>query len=243
MLGKNPGRFQYMLAEKIETRRSHEKRIDPNFLSIFQKSLPSGKKWRNENRPQDMPWDSAGEKVVGRVFAFPTGLLNQIGVKKVLQGVEKGQRNEACFSMAVIHLLEGFSALATEKLLAGWNEKNSVPLPLVEIRKCMASAEKGLKKNQQHYFNAARKRIYEISDEKIKYRHITLPKPRRERKRNHISEWEADILEFGRKKGGKICVNQTRLAGELGASRRSICLALKNLEREGKIKTSVIRKG
>ena len=202
-------------------------------LSVF-------RKWRDENRPQDILGVAPAG---GKVFAFPAGLLRQAGVKKVLQGVEKGQRNDACFSLAVCHLLEGFSSLDAEKILAGWNEKNSVPLPLFEIQKCVRSAEKGLKRNQQHYFNAARKRIWEITGEKIKYRHITPPKPRDERKRSHISEWEGDILELISGKGGKICANQTRLAKKLGAGRRSICMALKNLEKEGKIKVTTIKKG
>lgn len=173
-------------------------------LSIF-------RKWRSKNRPEDIPFEKGRES--GKIYIIPTGLLGEEAIQKILQeGVRKGSRDDACFSLAVCFFLSGFEEEAVEEVLERWNQKNTPPLDTKEIRKCVASAKKGLKKSQQHYFNAARKRIFQITGEYIAFRHITPPKPREERERSHMNEREEDILFELEKKGGKIFGNQSRLA-------------------------------
>lgn len=193
-------------------------------LSLF-------RKWRDENRPEDIP----GQQQKGQVYAFTRGLLLHPGIKQLMQGVSQGQRNEACFALAVAHLITGYSILETEQILLTWNELNSPPLGEKEVLKCVKSAARGLAKDFNHYYNAMRCRVKNITGIEIKYRPITTAKAREERKRSHISEWRHDIIALLHKRGGKLVITQKRLASILGAPLRSVKLVLKQLEAEGLI--------
>jgi hypothetical protein len=116
-------------------------------LSIF-------RKWRDENRPQDAPGQHKGQ-----VFAFTRGLLLHPGIKQLMEGVSQGQRNEACFALAVAHLISGYGIIETEQILLTWNQFNSPPLGEEEILKCVKSAASGLGKDFNHYCNAMRCRV------------------------------------------------------------------------------------
>ncbi len=201
-------------------------------LSIF-------KNWRDKNRPQDAPGPARG----GQVYAFTRGLLAHPGIKQLMQGVSRGFRNEACFSVAVAHLITGFSVPETLQILFSWNQKNLPPMPEREVRKCVGSAAKGLQKNRLHYHNAMRFKIRNLTGTEIKYRPVTPPKPRQQRKRSHIKEWKQDILSLLQKRGDRILITQSRLAETLGAPLRSIKLALAQLEKEGKIFLDAVMRG
>jgi len=200
--------------------------------------LSAFRNWRDENRPADMP----GQSQKGQVYAFTRGLLAHPGVKQLQQGVPKGQRNEACFALAAAHLISGYSVIETEQILLTWNQLNSPPLPEKEVLKCVASAMKGLNKDYQHYYNAMRCKVKNITGIEIKYRPITTVKAREERKRSHISEWRHDIIALLHKRGGKLVITQKQLASILGAPLRSVKLLLNQLEVEGLIyRDSVVR--
>ena len=85
-----------------------------------------------------------------------------------MKGVRHGQRNGACFPLAVAHLLSDFSVLETEQILKSWNRKNFPPMRDREVLKCVKSADKGLKKDYQHYYNAMRMKIRQITGLEIK---------------------------------------------------------------------------
>lgn len=97
-------------------------------------------------------------------------------------------------------------------------------------------------KNYLHYYNAMRQKAREITNINIKYRPITPAKPRGERKRSHIHEYQQDILNLLQKRGGKMPITQSMLAKMLNAPLRSIKLALRELEKSGSIfRDAVIR--
>ena len=204
-------------------------------LSVF-------KNWRDENRPQDMPGQQPKHET-GQVYAFTRGLLAHPGIKQLQKGVQHGQRNEACFALSVAYLISGHSMPETEQILFTWNRKNSPAMPEREVLKCIKSAAKGLQKNFQHYYNAMRCRVRNITGIEIKYRPITPAKPREERKRSHLEEWKQDILSLLQKRGDRILVTQSRLAKTLGAPLRSIKLALEQLEKEGLIYRDSVARG
>lgn len=122
-------------------------------LSIF-------RTWRNEYRPQDAPGQQGQ---TGQVYAFTRGLLSHPAVKKIMKGVQHGQRNEACFSLAVAYLISGYSMPETEQILKSWNRKNLPEMQGNEVQKCISSAAKGLQKDYAHYYNAMRFKIRNIT--------------------------------------------------------------------------------
>ena|GEM_PF-4282706 len=107
----------------------------------------------------------------------------------------------------------------------------------------MKSAARGIEKNYQHYYNAMRSKIREIAGIEIKYRPVSPRKAREERKRTHISEHEQDILNLTFKRGGKLCVKQTKLAELLDAPLRSIKAAIKNLTKATGVIIKTIQRG
>lgn len=119
-----------------------------------------------------------------------------------MRGVNQGYRNEACFALAVAHLITGCSILETEQILLTWNQLNSPPLGEKEVLKCINSAAKGLAKDFNHYYNAMRYKIKNITGLVIKYRPVNATKPRKERKRSHINEWKEDLIALLQKRGG-----------------------------------------
>ena len=202
-------------------------------LSVF-------RNWRDENRPQDMPGQQQRK---GQVYAFTAGLLSHPAIKRLKQGVSKGHRDNACFSLAVAHLLSSYSTVETEQILLTWNQLNTPAMQDGKVIKCVASAVKGLAKDYQHYYNAMRSKIRDITGIEIKYRPITPAKARNERKRSHIDEYKQDILNLLQKRGGRMIFTQSSLAKQLNAPLRSIKLALKELEKSGSIFKDAIRRG
>lgn len=198
-------------------------------LSVF-------RTWREKTRPEDMPGQ-------GQVYAFSRGLLAHPAIKKIIQGVKQGQRDNACFSHAVAHLISGYSMIETEQILITWNELNSPKMKEEKVIKCVHSAAKGLSKDFNHYYNAMRFKIRQITSIEIKYRPITPSKSRKERKRSHIAEHKQDILNLLQKRGGRMMITMSRLAKILNAPLRSIKLALAKLEKNGSIFRDAIIRG
>jgi len=64
-------------------------------------------------------------------------------IKKLLEGVESGQRNEAAIRIADYFRKRESSPEDAEKLLIDWNERNKEPLPTAEIHDIVKSAYSG----------------------------------------------------------------------------------------------------
>ncbi len=201
-------------------------------LSVF-------RRWRDEFRPEDMP----GQRQTGHVYAFTRGLLVHPGVKKIMEGVGMGQRNEACFSIVVAHLISGYSVPETEQILKSWNQKNSPPMRDREVLKCVKSAAKGLKKDYTHYYNAMRFKIKNITGITVKYRPLTAPKSREERKRSHIKEWKQDLIAHLQECHGRKLTTLRRLAKELNMPYSTLKVVLNKLENEGTIYRDSVQRG
>lgn len=201
--------------------------------------LPVFRAWRDENRPEDMPGWAMG----GQVYSFTRGILGHPGVKKIMEGVGMGRRNEACFSLAVAHLASGFSIQETKQILLTWNQKNNPPMRRREVQKCVNSAARGLLKDFRHYFNAMRKKIKDITGLSVKYHPLTAPKNREDRKRSHLGEWKADLIAFLQKRGGQMMTRQRQLARNLGMPYSTLKVVLNELEKEGVIYRDSVQRG
>lgn len=201
-------------------------------LSVF-------RNWRDENRPEDMP----GQQRTGQVYAFTHRLLVHSGIKQLMRGVSQGCRNEACFALAVAHIISGYSFQEALQILMNWNKLNLPPMREQEVIKCLKSAAKGIEKDYRHYYNAMRCKIRNITGEEIKYRPITLAIPREKRKRSHLTEWKQDLILLLQKRGGRMLITQKRLASMLGAPLRSLKMALYQLEAEGLIYRDSVARG
>lgn len=201
-------------------------------LSVF-------RTWRDETRPEDMP----GQVQRGQVYAFAAGLLAHPAIKQLQQGVSQGRRDNACFALAVAHLVSGGSVVETEQILLTWNQFNSPAMREEKVIKCVASAAKGLNKDYQHYYNAMRFKIREITGLEIKYRPITQPKAREERKRSHAEEWKQDLITHIEKRGGRMLTSLRRLAKELKIPLSSLKEVLAQLEKEGIIYRDAVGSG
>lgn len=201
--------------------------------------LSQFRSWRDKYRAEDMPQVQKIQR--GQVYV--PFLIKHPGVKQLLRGVTRGQRNEACFALAVAHLISGYSIKKTEQLLLAWNGLNTPSLSEREVYACINSAARGIAKNYRHYFNAFRCRVKRITGLEIKYQPISPAKPRNERKRTHMKEHEQDILNLMRKRGGRLLITQAQLAELLNAPLRSIKLALSKLEESGFIFKHAIQRG
>ncbi len=201
--------------------------------------LSTFRNWRDENRPQDRP----GQPGNGQVYAFTAGLLAHPTVKKLQSGVKKGQRNNACFALAVAHLISGYSVHETTQILLSWNQKNSPPMGENEVLKCLNSASRGLQKNYQHYYNAMRFRIKNITGITVKYRPLTPARPRNERKRSHLHERKQDLILHLQKRGKKKMTTLRRFAEKLNMPFSSLKVVLNELEKEKVIYRDSVKRG
>jgi hypothetical protein len=109
--------------------------------------------------------------------------------------------------------------------------------------KCLNSASKGLAKDFNHYCNAMRFRIKNITGITVKYRPLTPARPRCKRKRSHLHEWKTDLMLHLQKQGGKMLTTQSRLAQKLGMPIRSLKKVLALLEEEGTIFRDSVERG
>ncbi len=154
-------------------------------------------------------------------------------VKKLLEGVEHGYTNIACFCLAVCYKNIGYTFDEVLNELVAWNKRNEKPLLYKELLKTVKSAYK------KDYAIPVSK-IKEITGMKLPqsffwYKH---KKDRKDRERNHYEEWIADIVNFLRNNNYKWEGSQRELAELINAPIRSLKEALKRL-REGKIKSNI----
>jgi hypothetical protein len=69
-------------------------------------------------------------------------------IQRLLQGVEEGSRNNACFILAVYFAKQGLDLGQILSRLAGWNEKNVPPLEASELEATVKSAFQGVAENR-----------------------------------------------------------------------------------------------
>ncbi|MGG4263746.1 primase C-terminal domain-containing protein [Peribacillus simplex] len=134
-------------------------------------------------------------------------LFSHPAVNKLLKGVHKGIRDNACYTLALAYKSVGKSEEETEKKLQKWNLKNDPPLSFIQVRKKVQSAFKhGSPVGPSANF------ITKLSGIPFSYQVWQPKKDRTDRKYSHYDEWEQDVLAYIRKRNGAISGSQRMLA-------------------------------
>ncbi|MFL0497779.1 primase C-terminal domain-containing protein [Priestia megaterium] len=139
-------------------------------------------------------------------------LLKHPAVQKILEGVNKGQRDMACYTLALAYKAAGYDEKTTEAHLHNWNQKNVPQMRQIEVKRKVKSAYNG------RFHAPSAKKIRELSGMLFSYVIWEEAKPRVERTYSHIEEWEGDVLAFIRAQGGQVSGAQRDLAEQITSS-------------------------
>ncbi|MDN4634024.1 primase C-terminal domain-containing protein, partial [Sphingomonas sp. PsM26] len=139
-------------------------------------------------------------------------LLKHPAVQKILEGVNKGQRDTACYTLALAYKAAGYSEKQAEQYLHNWNQKNTPHMRQIEVKRKVKSAYNG------RFHAPAAKKIRELSGMLFSYVIWEEAKPREERTYSHIEEWEGDVLAFIRAQGGQVSGSQRDIADQITSS-------------------------
>ncbi|MEM4997279.1 primase C-terminal domain-containing protein [Priestia sp. SB1] len=139
-------------------------------------------------------------------------LLKHPAVQKILEGVNKGQRDTACYTLALAYKAAGYDEKTAEAYLHNWNQKNMPQMRQIEVKRKVKSAYKG------RFHAPSAKKIRELSGMLFSYVIWEEAKPREERIYSHIQEWEGDVLAFVRAQGGRVSGAQRDLAEQITSS-------------------------
>lgn len=142
----------------------------------------------------------------GNVALGSTDLLSHPAILKLLEGVEEGQRDNTCYTLALAYKAAGYEEDQALSSLYCWNEKNSPSLRQIEVKRKVKSAFKpGSPLGPSSYW------IETLSGIEFKYQVWEGAKPREERTYSHLDEWKEDILAVLLKNGGCICGAQREI--------------------------------
>ncbi|MGG3178121.1 primase C-terminal domain-containing protein [Priestia megaterium] len=139
-------------------------------------------------------------------------LLKHPAVLKILEGVNKGQRDTACYTLALAYKAAGYDEKQAEQYLHNWNQKNTPQMRQIEVKRKVKSAYNG------RFHAPSAKKIRELSGMLFSYVIWEEAKPREERTYSHIQEWEGDVLAFIRSQGGHVSGSQRDLAEQITSS-------------------------
>ncbi|MGW9019349.1 primase C-terminal domain-containing protein, partial [Priestia megaterium] len=139
-------------------------------------------------------------------------LLKHPAVQKILEGVNKGQRDTACYTLALAYKAAGYDEKTAEAHLHNWNQKNTPQMRQIEVKRKVKSAYNG------RFHAPSAKKIRELSGMLFSYVIWEEAKPREERTYSHIEEWEGDVLAFIRAQGGQVSGSQRDIAHQITSS-------------------------
>lgn len=139
-------------------------------------------------------------------------LLKHPAVQKILEGVHEGQRDTACYTLALAYKAVGYDEKTAEAYLHNWNQKNTPQMRQMEVKRKVKSAYGG------RFHAPSAKKIRELSGMLFSYVIWEEAKPREERTYSHIKEWEEDVLAFIRAQGGRVSGSQRDLAEQITSS-------------------------
>lgn len=173
-------------------------------------------------------------------FSVPSkGLIQHKAIQTLLEGVEKGCRDNAAYTLALAFKADGFGKEDAEDQLQEWNNRLESPLAQRVITQKVNSAFK--------YGSPAApsaKWIYELSGVPFKYGSWEPAKDREDRQRSHYHEWATDVLETLSKLPGQEIVNsQRKLADYWGMSLSTFQEVVCYLVQMKKIQVDVFGKG
>lgn len=147
-----------------------------------------------------------------------TGLLQHPAVRRLLEGVSEGQRDNTCYTLALAFKASGYSEKEAEDRLKEWNQLNDPPMRQLEIKRKVKSAYKhGSPDGPSAYW------IRLLSGMAFTYQTWEEAKPREERTYSHSHEWEQDVIRHLKKQGGVV-----------SGAQRKIALAIKSSSDESK---------
>ncbi|MGE7717506.1 primase C-terminal domain-containing protein [Priestia megaterium] len=139
-------------------------------------------------------------------------LLQHPAVQKILEGVYEGQRDTACYTLALAYKAAGYDEKKAETYLHNWNQKNTPQMRQIEVKRKVKSAYNG------RFHAPSAKKIRELSGMLFSYVIWEEAKPREERTYSHIQEWEGDVLAFIRAQEGRVTGSQRDLAEQITSS-------------------------
>lgn len=139
-------------------------------------------------------------------------LLQHPAVQKILEGVHQGQRDTACYTLALAYKAAGYDEKTAEAYLHNWNQKNTPQMRKIEVKRKVKSAYRG------RFHAPSAKKIRELSGMLFSYVIWEEAKPREERTYSHIQEWEGDVVAFIRANGGRVSGSQRDLAEQITSS-------------------------
>lgn len=139
-------------------------------------------------------------------------LLKHPAVQKILEGVSQGQRDTACYTLALAYKAAGYDEKTAEAYLHNWNQKNMPQMRQIEVKRKVKSAYNG------RFHAPSAKKIRELSGMLFSYVIWEEAKPREERTYSHIEEWEGDVLAFIRAQGGQVSGSQRDIADQITSS-------------------------
>lgn len=170
------------------------------------------------------------------VYVKTTNLVEHPAIQKLLGGVSEGQRDNTCYTLALALKASGYAAFATEDVLQEWNQKNTPPMPINEIKRKVKSAYKpGAPAGPSAFW------IRELSGEAFSYRIWEQAKDRSDRTYSHLDEWEKDFIAYIKLQGGEIWGSQRKIAAAVRSSEdESISMPYTTLQ---KIVERLINKG
>lgn len=133
-------------------------------------------------------------------------LMNSPAILKLLEGVEEGQRDNTCYTLALAYKASGYEEEQTLSLLYRWNERNSRPLRQIEVKRKVKSAFKvGSPHGPSSFW------IANLSGMEFTYQVWEGAKPREERKNSHLDEWKEDLITVLKENNGSIKGSQREL--------------------------------
>ena len=69
-------------------------------------------------------------------------MLQHAAIRKLLQGVSKGQRDNTCYTLALAYKVAGYDDKQTEAYLQEWNLRNEQPMRQLDVKRKVKSAFK-----------------------------------------------------------------------------------------------------
>lgn len=140
-------------------------------------------------------------------------LMQAPAIKKLLQGVEKGKRDQTCYTLALAMKASGIGAKQAESRLQEWNKLNHPPMTQLEVKRKVKSAYKKDGKQGPSAFH-----IRQLSGMPFVYTVWEEAKNRSDRVYSHLCEWEEDLLAHIRMRGGTISGSQRDIAATVLSS-------------------------
>jgi hypothetical protein len=111
-------------------------------------------------------------------------------VQTLLEGTEKGKRDNVCYTLALAYKAEGCDEIEAEDRLQEWNSRLADPLPVRIVSQKVRSAYKpGAPAGPSAEW------VRYLSGQAFSYRVWESAKPRSEPKTSHYHEWAGDVID------------------------------------------------